>query len=126
LEKPIVGQVARFAGRLDPQTRNMRTEIDVPNRDGKLYPGMYARVSLETELHPHVLTVPASSVGTDPNGTFVYVVRDGRIARQAVKTGINEDGIVEVVAGIGEDANILKAVQGAPSPGTSVKPSSRA
>src|SRR6516164_2754746 len=40
--KPFVGKVTRFSLRLDPETRNMRTEIDLPNPEERLYPGMYA------------------------------------------------------------------------------------
>jgi RND family efflux transporter MFP subunit len=119
--KPITGKVARFAARLDPQTRNMRTEIDVPNSDGKLYPGMYAQVSLETEVHTRVLTVPAASVANDPSGAFVYVVRDGRIARQPVKIGIGQGGSIEVTEGLSEDVEVVKTIQGAPTPGSTVK-----
>ena len=124
--KPIAGTVTRFAGRLDPQTRNMRTEIDVPNPGGLLYPGMYAQVSLETELHQHALTLPASAVGTDPNGSFVYVVTQGRIVRQTVKTGIAEAGMIEVVSGLMDGLDVLQSIQGAPSPGTSVRTTSHA
>src|SRR5260370_33989347 len=45
--KPFIGKVTRFSLRLDPETRNMRTEIDLPNADARLYPGTYANVSLE-------------------------------------------------------------------------------
>jgi RND family efflux transporter MFP subunit len=121
LEKPITGKVARFAGRLDPATRNMRTEIDVPNPGGRLYPGMYAQVSLETERHPNALTLPVSSVGTDPGGKFVYAVDQGRIVRQPIRIGMTEGGIVEVVGGLADKAEIVMVVQGAPPPGTTVK-----
>ncbi len=119
--KPIEGKVARFEGRLDPQTRNMRTEIDVPNPGGRLYPGMYAQVSLETELHPNVLTLPVSSVGTDPGGRFVYAVQQGRIARQPVQAGMTEGGMVEILGGLADRTEVAMAVQGAPPPGTAVK-----
>ena len=42
--KPFVGNVTRFSLRLNPETRNMRTEIDLPNPEEHLYPGMYAEV----------------------------------------------------------------------------------
>jgi hypothetical protein len=42
-----VAHVTRFSLRLDPETRNMRTEIDLPNPKERLYPGTYAEVSLE-------------------------------------------------------------------------------
>jgi RND family efflux transporter MFP subunit len=119
--KPIIGKIARFEGRLDPQTRNMRTEIDVPNVGGRLYPGMYAQVTLETELHRNALTVPAPSVGTDPNGKFVYAVQQGKIVRQPVHIGMTEGGMAEIVSGLPDTAEIVMSVQGAPVPGTIVK-----
>ena len=45
--KSFIGKVTRFSSRLNPETRNMRTEIDLLNPEERLYPGMYAEVSLE-------------------------------------------------------------------------------
>jgi multidrug resistance efflux pump len=45
--QPIRGMVTRLAGSLDPNTRTMRVEIDLPNPDGRLRPGMYAQVTLD-------------------------------------------------------------------------------
>ena len=56
-----VGKVTRFSLRLDPETRNMRTEIDLPNSDGRLYSGMYAEVSLAMSRHPSALTIPTAA-----------------------------------------------------------------
>ena len=69
--KPFIGKVTRFSLRLDPETRNMRTEIDLPNPEERLYPGMYAEVSLEMNRRPDALTVPAAAVGSDGDGNFV-------------------------------------------------------
>src|SRR3977135_316487 len=82
--KPFVGKVTRFSLRLDPETRNMRTEIDLPNPKEQLYPGTYARVSLAMNLHPDALTVPAAAVGSDDDGNFVYTITDNRITRLPV------------------------------------------
>ena len=119
--KPITGKIARFEGRLDLQTRNMRTEIDIPNSDGRLYPGMYAQVSLETELHHNALTLPVSAVGTDSNGKFVYAVQQGKIVRQPVEIGMIEGGMAEVISGLADRAEIVMSVQGAPAPGSAAK-----
>src|SRR6266436_10242768 len=50
--KPFIGTVTRFSLRLNPETRNMRTEIDLSNPEERLYPGMYAEVSLEMNRRP--------------------------------------------------------------------------
>src|SRR3979411_569832 len=67
-DKPFIGKVTRFSLRLDPETRNMRTEIDLPNPEERLYPGTYAEVSLEMNRRPDALTVPTAAVGSDGVG----------------------------------------------------------
>src|SRR5258707_333996 len=70
--QPYVGKVTRFSLRLDPETRNMRTEIDLPNPEERLYPGMYAQVSLDMNTHPNALTLPTAAVGSDSGGHPFY------------------------------------------------------
>lgn len=125
-EKPLTGKVTRFEGRLDPQTRNMRTEIDVPNRDGRLYPGMYAQVALQTETHSNALTLPVSAVGMDGRGNFVYAAREDRIVRLPVKIGMVESGIAEIMDGLSDRTEVVPSIQGAPAPGTAIKSVPRA
>jgi RND family efflux transporter MFP subunit len=121
--KPFIGKVTRFSLRLDPETRSMRTEIDLPNSEERLYPGMYAQVSLEMNRHPDVLTVPAAAVGSDGDGSFVNTIADNRITRLAVKTGLTDNGRIEVTAGLSEGTPVVAIVKGAPPPGTAVQPS---
>jgi len=119
--KAFSGTVTRAAFRLDPDTRNMRTEIDLPNPARALYPGMYAQVMLDTERHRNVLTLPASAVFSGDSGSFVYVVKEGRVEREKVTTGMAEAGIVEVSDGVPEGAQVIVVAKSSPSPGTAVK-----
>src|SRR6266481_2523943 len=98
--QPYVGKVTRFSLRLDPETRNMRTEIDLPNPEERLYPGMYAQVSLDMNTHPNALTLPAAAVGSDSGGNFVYTVTGDRITRVPIKIGLADNGNIEVTAGL--------------------------
>ncbi len=93
----------------------------LPNPGNRLYPGMYAQVALETVVHHNALTLPASAIGTDGSGKFVYAVQQGRIVRQPVQTGMSDAGVAEVVGGLSGDELVLSSVQGAPAPGTTVK-----
>jgi RND family efflux transporter MFP subunit len=120
----FTGTVTRFAFRLNPETRNMRTEIDLPNSDEQLYPGMYAEVALEMDRRQHALTVPASAVGKDEEGSFVLTVIDDHIARRGIKAGISDGGRVEVIEGLSEDALVVATAKGAPAPGTAVQAAS--
>ena len=61
-------------GAITPDTRTMRTEIDLKNPDERLHPGMYAKVTLETNRRENILSVPASAVASDDKGPFVLTV----------------------------------------------------
>jgi len=119
--KPFIGKVTRFSLRLDPETRNMRTEIDLPNPEERLYPGMYAEVSLEMNRRPNALTVPAAAVGSDGDGSFVDTITDNRITQLAIKTGLTDNGRVEVTAGLSEETPVVAVIKSAPPPLTAVQ-----
>jgi RND family efflux transporter MFP subunit len=119
------GKVTRFAFRLNPETRNMRTEIDLANSQEQLYPGMYAEVALEMDRRQNALTVPASAVGKDADGSFVLTVIDDHIERRGIKAGISDSGRVEVIEGLPEDALVVATAKGAPPPGTAVQVASQ-
>ncbi len=119
---PIVGTITRFAYRLDAETRNMRTEIDLRNPSERLYPGMYAEVSLELARRPDVLTVPSTAIGADGKGTFIYTVTDKRIARTPVKIGLRDSGHAEVLDDLPAQAAVVADAKRAPAVGTKVRP----
>jgi multidrug efflux pump subunit AcrA (membrane-fusion protein) len=100
----------------------MRTEIDLPNPNEQLYPGTYAQVSLEMNRHLDALTVPAAAVGSDGDGNFVYTITDNRIGRLAVKTGLTENGRIELTAGISENTPVVASAKGVPTLRTAVQP----
>jgi RND family efflux transporter MFP subunit len=120
--EPFIGKVTRFSLRLDPETRNMRTEIDLPNPTERLYPGTYAQVSLEMNRRPDALTVPNAAVDSDGDGTFVYTITDNRITRLAVKTGLTDNGRIEVTAGLSEETPVVASTKGVPPLRTAVQP----
>jgi RND family efflux transporter MFP subunit len=118
--KPFIGKVTRFSLRLDPETRNMRTEIDLSNPDERLYPGMYAEVSLEMNRHPGALSVPVAAVGSDGDGSFIDTITDNRITRLAIRTGLTDNGRIEVTAGLPERTPVVATINDAPPAGTVV------
>jgi RND family efflux transporter MFP subunit len=120
-DKVFAGAVARLALRLDPETRNMRTEVDLPNPNELLYPGMYAQVSLETDRRPNALTLPASSIVHDTGGAFVNIVQGSHIERRPIKTGVTEGELVEIIDGLPDDAQVVTIGKNAPPPGSAVQ-----
>ena len=104
--KEYQGYSSRFAT-LDPKTRTMRTEIDIPNRDGLLRPGMSGNVKLTLERRAMALTVPASAIVTESGKTYVYTVTDGRAKRVEVQTGFDDGINIEITDGLTGDERVI-------------------
>jgi membrane fusion protein, multidrug efflux system len=85
--KSFTGTVARIPHALDPQSRSMMVELDVMNRDGALAPGMYPTVDWPVASSGELLFVPATSVVTTTERTFVITSQDGRAHWLDVKKG---------------------------------------
>lgn len=101
-------RVVRTSSALDPSTRTLRTELHVPNTDGRLMPGMYAQVELSVDNSRGALVVPASTVVIDSAGVNVVTVDEhGRIGRRSVKLGRDYGREVEVVSGLTPEARLV-------------------
>jgi RND family efflux transporter MFP subunit len=90
------GKVTRTAGALDPKTRTLRAEIDLPNPKAKLLPGLYATATLTVE-RAGVWTLPSAAVVTQGGQTVCYRVEGGKAIRTPVRVGLRADGLVEVL-----------------------------
>lgn len=101
LHRTIQGKVTRSADSVQMATRTMDTEVDIPNADGSLVPGMYAEVHLHLAARHNVLSVPLDAVdGLGTSVQQVYVVRDGILHLQPVTVGLQTPSRVEIVSGI--------------------------
>lgn len=97
----LKGTVTRYADSVQFSTRTMDTEVDVPNPDGSLIPGMYAEVHLHLGLRPHVLSVPLDAVdGIGTSAEQVWVVRDGIVHLNPVTTGLETASRIEILTGL--------------------------
>jgi multidrug efflux pump subunit AcrA (membrane-fusion protein) len=86
---------------LDPNTRTLLTEVDVPNPDSSLLPGMYAQVTLRSVIAEPPLLVPGDALVTRANGTRVAVVgEDGSVHFQKVTVGRDYGTETEVLSGL--------------------------
>ena len=105
----FVGKVSFISPVLTPQTRTVQVRVELPNRDSKLRPGMFASVQLATEKSPSaVLSIPVSAVLDSGVRQVVLVqVADGRFAPRTVKLGQRTDEYVEVLEGMGEGEQVV-------------------
>ena len=119
----FTGKVTRFTDALDPATRTMQVEIDVPNEKYKLQPGMYATVVLEVQNHPDALAVPVQAVEHhDDKASVLMVDAQNRVQLRQIQTGLEDPDRVEVLAGLKEGDRVIVGNFGAFQPGQVVAP----
>jgi len=103
LNRSFPGRVARFSDRVSSATRTMDTEVDVPNPDLVLIPGMYAEVRLTLDHRNGVVTAPISAIelGNDEtSGQVVVVTPENRIEIRKVQLGLQTETKFEVKSGL--------------------------
>jgi len=105
--RTFTGEVARSAGAIDPATRTMQVEINLPNRDGTLLPGAYVQVDLPL-AGAKTLVVPTNVLLFRGEGTRVALV-DGasRVRLKAVTLGRNLGESIEVLGGIADGDRLV-------------------
>jgi RND family efflux transporter MFP subunit len=102
------GTVMRTAKALDPATRTMLVEVEVPNADGTLFPGTYAEVDLNSSRANPPLVVPAAAVIFRTDGAQLAVVQpDGIVHLQKIAVGRDYGDRVEILQGVVEGTTII-------------------
>jgi len=94
------GTLVRTADSFDPATRTLLVELDVPNKDGQLFPGAYTEVHFKMKSQGTTLIIPSTSLIFRSQGLRVPVVRDGKTVLVSVTTGRDFGNTVEVLTGL--------------------------
>ena len=104
----FTGSVARTADAIDPGTRTLRTEIDVPNSDGKLLPGSYAQVHFGVHVATTRLSVPVNALLFRSEGPRAAIVgSDGKVHLKPVVIGRDYGTDVEILGGLKTSESIV-------------------
>jgi len=116
------GYVTRIRPELDRVTRTVAVTIRVPNDDGRLKPGMYARIKLVLEEHDKAVLVPDEALVSFKGETRVYVVNGGKVHVRKVRIGIEEGNLNEILDGLQPGEKVVVRGHQMLREGTSVKP----
>jgi membrane fusion protein, multidrug efflux system len=101
------GAITRTTTALDPSTRTLLVEIDLPNQDHRLRPGMFVTATLLLEEHPQALTLPPAALVSDKTGISVFIVERGKAKQVMVKTGLDDGARVEIIEGLEENMEVV-------------------
>ena len=122
LHKRFPGRITRFEDKVALSTRTMNTEVDVPNANYQLVPGMYAEVNLRLRRGQKVLSVPLDAIEETDNAAHVYRVQNSTIQLVDVATGIKTASQQEIVGGLQEGDLVIVGRHAGLENGQNVKP----
>ncbi|MTI48901.1 MAG: efflux RND transporter periplasmic adaptor subunit [Firmicutes bacterium] len=121
LSRDTVGTIDQIYPTADARTQLYPVKIYIDNEDNKVMPGMFAKVSLKTDVRENVLVIKGDALVEKDNKTFVYVVEDNAAVEKEVETGLDEGMYVEIKAGLGKAEKVVIKGQNYVGNGSEVK-----
>lgn len=117
------GTIIRFTRALDPGTRTMLAEVDVPNADLSLSPGMYAETMLQLQQKSQTLILPSQAIVHNGNQNYVLALDESdHVVRHAVSLGVQTADSSEVLSGVQQGERVIASGQTNYLPGETVTP----
>ena len=97
-----VSRIDRMTGRGGSDASNVGVEVKLDEPDDDIILGLEAKAFISTAALNDVLTVPADALSEEEEGTFVFILRDGKAVKMPVEIGVRNDDSVEVISGLSE------------------------
>jgi len=123
--KTFTGKITRSTLKVNEDTRTMMTEIEVPNPNLEVVPGMYCRVVLKVQRHPQTLTIPIEAMPPGYTNSVYVVNRQNQIEERPVQTGLETPTEFEVTSGLEEGELVLMGSRSQYQVGQKVEPKLR-
>ena len=103
----FAGSITRVVHNLDPRSRTMGVEVEIPNPDARLKPGMFARVDAVVDVRKGVLSLPMESLRVGEGPPLVMVVRNNLVEPVPVQLGAADAKGIEILKGVTERDQII-------------------
>lgn len=105
--KQFKATITRTTEALDPATRTLLVEVDLPNPRHELQPGMFVTATLSLQEHKDALAIPPAAIVSGQEDKAVFVVDQGKARRTPIKTGIDDGIWVEVLEGLTGNEDVV-------------------
>jgi RND family efflux transporter MFP subunit len=106
--RKFLGHVTNTARAIDPTTRTLLTELQLPNETGELFPGAYALITLRVNDNTGILTIPSNALLFRSEGTTVGVVEaDGQVEIHKIAISLNLGDKLQVSQGLSETDQVI-------------------
>lgn len=107
VNRTFAGKVVRTAGAIDPASRTLLTEVDVPNPKGEIMPGAYAEVAFHLKSVARPLVVPSNTLIFRSPGAQVAVVENNHARLRSVSIGRDFGSSLEIVSGLTDNDEVI-------------------
>lgn len=114
------GAITRYSPALD-ENKTLLAEVDLPNANSDLLPGMYATVKIAVERKENALLLPVECLVMEKANAFVFTVQGDKTRKMPVKIGFNDGANAEALSGIDQDQPVIRVAKTPVSDGQSVK-----
>jgi len=122
-ERKFSGAVTRTSNAMDPSSRTLLVEVQVPNPEGKLLPGMYVDVDLHIPRRDPPLLLPSDTLLVRPEGTLVAALDSkDRVHFQPVVVGRDFGSQIEILSGLSNGQRVIANPNDAVQEGVQVHP----
>jgi RND family efflux transporter MFP subunit len=108
-ERVFEGRIERINPAAEQGSRAITLYVSVPNRDGALRGGMFAKGQLILDKSPAAAVVPATALREEAGQSYVFTIEDGKVARRPVTVGMREEGFVEIRSGLEKGVPVVRA-----------------
>jgi membrane fusion protein (multidrug efflux system) len=119
--REVEGRVAMVNPVVDRTNGTFRVTLEIPNRDGALRPGAFARVRLETGRLADAVLLPRRGVITEDGESFVFVARGDSCVRVPVVLGAADGDLAQVMRGLAPGDRVVTVGQGGLRSGARIK-----
>jgi RND family efflux transporter MFP subunit len=113
LGKQVESKVRQVGNFIDPNNRTFKVEISVPNNDKSIKPNLTAKLRINDYTNPEALLIPQSIISENASGEqYIYIVKDkegtdATAEKITIETGMTQGDVIEVLAGLGNDTEII-------------------
>jgi membrane fusion protein (multidrug efflux system) len=105
--KEYQGDIYAAESKIDLETRTIKARAKIPNPDGDLIPGSFAKVEITLERMPDALVVPSEAIIPELSGEKVFVCVNGKVKSVPVKTGIRTENNTQIVEGLNPQDTLI-------------------
>jgi multidrug resistance efflux pump len=124
-DRVFTGRMEIITPALELQSRTAEIQISIPNPGFVLKPGMFGRAEVILRSNPQAVLVPIQSLFTEVDKDFVFVLKENKTFRRAVRKGVVRDTVVEILQGVSPGEQVVTAGQLSLKDGTQVRLSLR-